>query len=131
MLVQDIELSKIRATKTLTAPSSEAPAQILSNNPVVDSMSLIEQTTASVSAPVEAHFTTMSTTLAVSTKKQMECPHLAELCKQFFFCGKHDRFRVGTSKQIPTIFEGNFVVKAVGSTPALMGTKLAHFRSHS
>ena len=28
MLVQDIELSKIRATKTLTAPSSEAPAQI-------------------------------------------------------------------------------------------------------
>jgi hypothetical protein len=128
MLVQDIELSKIRAIKAPTAPSSEAPAQILSNNPVVDSMSLIEQTTASVSAPAEAHFTTMSTTSAVSMK-QMECPHLAKLCQQFFYCGKHARFRDGTYKQ--TIFEGNFVVKTVGSTPAHMGTKLAHFRSHS
>jgi hypothetical protein len=105
--------------------------QILSNNPVVDSMSLIEQTTASVSAPAEADFTTMSTISAVSMK-QMECPHLAKLChQQFFFCGKHDRFQDGISKQIPTNFEGNFVVKTVGSTPALIGTKLAHFRSHS
>jgi hypothetical protein len=49
----------------------------------------------------------------------------SKLCQKFFF-GDSDDFRDKTFKLIPTIVEGNFVVKkAVGSTPAIMGTKLA------
>ena len=49
----------------------------------------------------------------------------SKLCQRFFF-GEDDSFRDRTFKLIPTIIEGNFVVKkAVGSTPAIMGTKLA------
>ena len=49
----------------------------------------------------------------------------SKLSQRFFF-GDDDRFRDRTFKLIPTIVEGNFVVKkAVGSTPAIMGTKLA------
>ncbi|KAI2502055.1 DUF1336-containing protein [Fragilaria crotonensis] len=49
----------------------------------------------------------------------------SKLAQRFFF-GNDDRFRDRTFKLIPTIVEGNFVVKkAVGSTPAIMGTKLA------
>uniref|UniRef100_A0A7S1V6X1 START domain-containing protein n=1 Tax=Grammatophora oceanica TaxID=210454 RepID=A0A7S1V6X1_9STRA len=48
----------------------------------------------------------------------------SKLCKQFFF-GDSDEFRDKTFKLIPQIVEGNFMVrKAVGSTPAIMGTKL-------
>jgi hypothetical protein len=48
----------------------------------------------------------------------------SRLCQKFFF-GNDDGFRDRTFKLIPTIVEGNFVVKkAVGSTPAIMGTKL-------
>jgi hypothetical protein len=51
----------------------------------------------------------------------------SKLCKEFFF-GADDGFRDRTFKLIPTIVEGNFVVKrAVGSTPAIMGTKLRQF----
>lgn len=46
------------------------------------------------------------------------------LCNKFFF-GDSDDFRDKTFKLIPSIVEGNFLVrKAVGSTPAIMGTKL-------
>jgi hypothetical protein len=46
------------------------------------------------------------------------------LCNQFLF-GESDAFRDKTFKLIPQIVEGNFMVrKAVGSTPAIMGTKL-------
>jgi hypothetical protein len=46
------------------------------------------------------------------------------LCKKFLF-GDSDVFRDRTFKLIPQIVEGNFMVrKAVGSTPAIMGTKL-------
>lgn len=48
----------------------------------------------------------------------------SKLCNQFFF-GDSDAFREKTFKLIPQIVEGNFIVrKAVGSTPAIMGTKL-------
>mmetsp|Transcript_36637 Transcript_36637/g.53677 ORF Transcript_36637/g.53677 Transcript_36637/m.53677 type:complete len:1262 (+) Transcript_36637:127-3912(+) len=48
----------------------------------------------------------------------------SKLCNEFFF-GDSDEFRDKTFKLIPQIVEGNFVVrKAVGSTPAIMGTKL-------
>jgi len=48
----------------------------------------------------------------------------SKLCQQFIF-GDSDDFRDRTFKLIPTIVEGNFVVKkAVGSTPAIMGRKL-------
>lgn len=47
------------------------------------------------------------------------------VARRFFF-GKSDEFRDETFKLIPRITEGNFVVKkAVGSKPALLGTKLA------
>lgn len=48
----------------------------------------------------------------------------SRLCQKFLF-GDSDEFRDKTFKLIPQIVEGNFVVrKAVGSTPAIMGTKL-------
>jgi hypothetical protein len=48
----------------------------------------------------------------------------SRLCKKFLF-GESDSFRDRTFKLIPQIVEGNFMVrKAVGSTPAIMGTKL-------
>jgi hypothetical protein len=48
----------------------------------------------------------------------------SKLCKEFFF-GDSDEFRDKTFKMIPAIIEGNFIVRqAVGSTPAIMGTKL-------
>jgi hypothetical protein len=48
----------------------------------------------------------------------------SKLCSQFFF-GESDEFRDRTFKLIPQIVQGNFIVrKAVGSTPAIMGTKL-------
>jgi hypothetical protein len=48
----------------------------------------------------------------------------SKLAKQFFFSGDDD-FRDKTFKLIPQIVKGNFVVrKAVGSTPAIIGTKL-------
>jgi hypothetical protein len=48
----------------------------------------------------------------------------SKLCQKFFF-GDSDEFRDKTFKLIPQIVEGNFLVrKAVGSTPAIMGTKL-------
>lgn len=50
----------------------------------------------------------------------------SKLAKEFFF-GDSDKFRNNTFKLIPQIVEGNFIVrKAVGSTPAISGTKLAH-----
>lgn len=48
----------------------------------------------------------------------------SRLCQRFLF-GDSDDFRDRTFKLIPQIVEGNFMVrKAVGSTPAIMGTKL-------
>jgi Protein ENHANCED DISEASE RESISTANCE 2, C-terminal len=48
----------------------------------------------------------------------------SRLCNQFFF-GESDQFRDRTFKMIPQIVQGNFIVrKAVGDTPAIMGTKL-------
>ena len=48
----------------------------------------------------------------------------SKLCNQFFF-GDSDEFRDKTFKMIPQIVQGNFIVrKAVGNTPAIMGTKL-------
>ena len=48
----------------------------------------------------------------------------SKLCKQFFF-GDSDEIRDRTFKLIPQIVQGNFIVKkAVGSTPAILGTKL-------
>ncbi|KAL3918794.1 MAG: hypothetical protein SGILL_004070 [Bacillariaceae sp.] len=48
----------------------------------------------------------------------------SKLCQRFLF-GNSDEFRDRTFKLIPRIVEGNFLVrKAVGSTPAIMGTKL-------
>jgi hypothetical protein len=48
----------------------------------------------------------------------------SRLCQKFLF-GDSDEFRDKTFKLIPQIVEGNFMVrKAVGSTPAIMGTKL-------
>mmetsp|Transcript_36831 Transcript_36831/g.89457 ORF Transcript_36831/g.89457 Transcript_36831/m.89457 type:complete len:996 (-) Transcript_36831:568-3555(-) len=55
----------------------------------------------------------------------------SKLCKEFLF-GDSDEFRNKTFKLIPQIVEGNFIVrKAVGSTPAIMGTKLAQYYSRS
>jgi Protein ENHANCED DISEASE RESISTANCE 2, C-terminal/START domain len=51
----------------------------------------------------------------------------SRLCQRFLF-GESDDFRDRTFKLIPQIVEGNFMVrKAVGSTPAIMGTKLQQF----
>lgn len=51
----------------------------------------------------------------------------SELANKFFF-GEDDKFRDETFKLIPRIVDGNFVVrKAVGSTPAIMGTKLKQY----
>lgn len=51
----------------------------------------------------------------------------SKLFQKFIF-GDDDDFRDRTFKLIPTIVEGNFVVrKAVGSTPAIMGTKLKQY----
>lgn len=51
----------------------------------------------------------------------------SKLANQFFF-GDSDEFRDNTFKLIPRIVEGNFIVrKAVGSTPAIMGTKLKQY----
>jgi hypothetical protein len=48
----------------------------------------------------------------------------SRLANQFLF-GDSDEFRDRTFKLIPQIVAGNFMVrKAVGSTPAIMGTKL-------
>ena len=49
------------------------------------------------------------------------------LCKEFLF-GDSDDFRDRTFKLIPRVVDGNFMVqKAVGSTPAIMGTKLKQY----
>ena len=46
------------------------------------------------------------------------------LASRFFF-GDDDAMRDNTFKLIPQIIEGNFIVRrAVGSTPAILGTKL-------
>jgi len=51
----------------------------------------------------------------------------SRLCQKFFF-GDSDEFRDNTFKLIPRIVEGNFLVrKAVGSTPAIMGTRLKQY----
>mmetsp|Transcript_8683 Transcript_8683/g.15673 ORF Transcript_8683/g.15673 Transcript_8683/m.15673 type:complete len:398 (+) Transcript_8683:1-1194(+) len=51
----------------------------------------------------------------------------SKLCQRFLF-GNSDGFRDRTFKLIPRIVEGNFLVrKAVGSTPAIMGTKLKQY----
>jgi hypothetical protein len=51
----------------------------------------------------------------------------SKLCHRFLF-GKSDTFRDLTFKLIPRIVEGNFLVrKAVGNTPAIMGTKLKQY----
>ena len=51
----------------------------------------------------------------------------SKLCQRFLF-GKSDEFRDRTFKLIPRIVEGNFLVrKAVGNTPAIMGTKLKQY----
>ena len=51
----------------------------------------------------------------------------SKLCQQFIF-GDDDEFRDQTFKLIPRIVEGNFLVrKAVGSTPAIMGTRLKQY----
>ncbi|VEU38089.1 unnamed protein product [Pseudo-nitzschia multistriata] len=51
----------------------------------------------------------------------------SRLCEKFFF-GDSDQFRDETFKLIPRIVEGNFLVrKAVGSTPAIMGTRLKQY----
>jgi len=48
----------------------------------------------------------------------------SKLANEFFF-GESDSFRDKTFKLIPHIVEGNFLVRrAVGSTPAIIGTKL-------
>eukprot|EP00814_Leptocylindrus_danicus_P018772 CAMPEP_0116031236 /NCGR_PEP_ID=MMETSP0321-20121206/17383_1 /TAXON_ID=163516 /ORGANISM="Leptocylindrus danicus var. danicus, Strain B650" /LENGTH=1121 /DNA_ID=CAMNT_0003506301 /DNA_START=101 /DNA_END=3466 /DNA_ORIENTATION=- len=53
------------------------------------------------------------------------------LASKFFF-GDDDTFRDKTFKLIPQIIEGNFIVrKAVGSTPAIMGTKLKQLYSRT
>lgn len=55
----------------------------------------------------------------------------SKLCKEFLF-GDDDKFRDETFKLIPQIVEGNFIVrKAVGATPAIMGTKLAQTYARS
>lgn len=49
------------------------------------------------------------------------------LANKFFF-GESDEFRDNTFKLIPAVVEGNFMVrKAVGATPAIMGTKLKQY----
>ena len=51
----------------------------------------------------------------------------SRLCEKFIF-GDSDDFRDETFKLIPRIVEGNFLVrKAVGSTPAIMGTRLKQY----
>mmetsp|Transcript_28793 Transcript_28793/g.77999 ORF Transcript_28793/g.77999 Transcript_28793/m.77999 type:complete len:1034 (+) Transcript_28793:224-3325(+) len=51
----------------------------------------------------------------------------SRLCQKFFF-GESDQFRDETFKLIPRIVEANFLVrKAVGSTPAIMGTRLKQY----
>mmetsp|Transcript_3770 Transcript_3770/g.9884 ORF Transcript_3770/g.9884 Transcript_3770/m.9884 type:complete len:1027 (-) Transcript_3770:1839-4919(-) len=51
----------------------------------------------------------------------------SRLCQKFIF-GDSDVFRDETFKLIPRIVEGNFLVrKAVGSTPAIMGTRLKQY----
>ena len=51
----------------------------------------------------------------------------SKLANEFFF-GDSDDFRDHTFKLIPQIVEGNFIVRrAVGSTPAIMGTKLKQY----
>jgi len=51
----------------------------------------------------------------------------SKLCEKFIF-GDSDQFRDETFKLIPRIVEGNFLVrKAVGSTPAIMGTRLKQY----
>jgi hypothetical protein len=51
----------------------------------------------------------------------------SRLCQKFIF-GESDEFRDETFKLIPRIVEGNFIVrKAVGSTPAIMGTRLKQY----
>jgi hypothetical protein len=51
----------------------------------------------------------------------------SRLCQKFIF-GDSDDFRDQTFKLIPRIVEGNFLVrKAVGSTPAIMGTRLKQY----
>mmetsp|Transcript_7143 Transcript_7143/g.14587 ORF Transcript_7143/g.14587 Transcript_7143/m.14587 type:complete len:1022 (-) Transcript_7143:2207-5272(-) len=51
----------------------------------------------------------------------------SRLCEKFLF-GDSDEFRDQTFKLIPRIVEGNFLVrKAVGSTPAIMGTRLKQY----
>lgn len=51
----------------------------------------------------------------------------SKLANEFFF-GKSDEFRDNTFKLIPQIVDGNFIVRrAVGSTPAILGTKLKQY----
>jgi hypothetical protein len=60
----------------------------------------------------------------MSTINGCEGTPCSKLCQRFLF-GSSDEFRDRTFKLIPRIVEGNFLVrKAVGSTPAIMGTKL-------
>ena len=64
---------------------------------------------------------------AVDDKSLIDCTNgtpFSKLANEFFF-GDSDEMRDETFKMIPRIVEGNFMVrKAVGSTPAIMGTKL-------
>jgi Protein ENHANCED DISEASE RESISTANCE 2, C-terminal/START domain len=60
----------------------------------------------------------------ISTVNGSDGTPSSKLCQRFFFGGSDD-FRDRTFKLIPRIVEGNFMVrKAVGNTPAIMGTKL-------
>jgi len=60
----------------------------------------------------------------IETIKTNKTP-FGRVARRFFF-GSSDKFRDETFKLIPRIVDGNFVVKkAVGSKPALLGTKVA------
>lgn len=60
----------------------------------------------------------------IETLKTNKTP-FGRVARRFFF-GSSDEFRDQTFKIIPRIVDGNFVVKkAVGSKPALLGTKVA------
>jgi hypothetical protein len=60
----------------------------------------------------------------IETIKTNQTP-FGRVARRFFF-GSSDKFRDETFKLIPRIVDGNFVVKkAVGTKPALLGTKVA------
>ena len=63
----------------------------------------------------------------ISTIDERDGAPSSRLCQKFIF-GDSDEFRDETFKLIPRIVEGNFLVrKAVGSTPAIMGTRLKQY----